>query len=154
LAEAVGINERTILIPHVGARLLMDPDDVWWGEPVPAGRILVDGKGVGDVGPVVLRDRKTMADDGILVIIVAVSRQTGEVLREVELVTRGLVYIDENEEFLEEVAARVHELIEEAEPEVREDEELFADWLRRKTRRFIQKKLERRPLVVPVIYEL
>lgn len=154
LAEAVGIAEKKILISHVGARLLMDAEDVWWGEPVPAGRILVDGKGVGDVGPVVLRDRKTMADDGILVIIVAVSRQTGEVLREVELVTRGLVYIDENEEFLEEVAARVHELIEEAEPEVREDEELFADWLRRKTRRFIQKKLERRPLVVPVIYEL
>jgi ribonuclease J len=140
LAEALGMDERKILIPHVGARLLMDADGAWWGEPVPAGRIL--------------RDRRTMADDGILVIIVAVSRQTGEVLREVELVTRGLVYIDENEEFLGEIAARVHELIEEAEPEVREDEELFADWLRRKTRRFVQKKLERRPLVVPVIYEL
>ncbi|OGD72357.1 MAG: hypothetical protein A2Y64_00575 [Candidatus Coatesbacteria bacterium RBG_13_66_14] len=154
LVESLGMDERKILIPHVGARLLMDAEGAWWGEPVPAGRILVDGKGVGDVGPIVLRDRRTMADDGILVIIVAVSRQTGEVLREVELVTRGLVYIDENEAFLGEVAARVHELIEEAEPEVREDRELFADWLRRKTRRFIQKKLERRPLVVPVIYEL
>jgi ribonuclease J len=154
LVEAQGMDERKILIPHVGARLLMDAEGAWWGEPVPAGRILVDGKGVGDVGPIVLRDRRTMADDGILVIIVAVSRQTGEILREVELVTRGLVYIDENEELLAEVTARVHELIEEAEPEVREDRELFADWLRRKTRRFIQKKLERRPLVVPVIYEL
>ncbi|MCX7021425.1 MAG: ribonuclease J [bacterium] len=154
LVEALGMDERKILIPHVGARLLLDAEGAWWGEPVPAGRILVDGKGVGDVGPIVLRDRRTMADDGILVIIVAVSRQTGEILREVELVTRGLVYIDENEAFMGELSARVHELIAEAEPEVREDRELFADWLRRKTRRFIQKKLERRPLVVPVIYEL
>ncbi len=154
LAKSHGFPDDRIIVPHLGGRLLAQGDDVWWDTPVPAGRVLVDGKGVGDIGPIVLHDRKTMADDGILVIIVAISKQTGEVLREVELVTRGLVYVDESEDFLAEVAERVHELIEDASPEAREDEELLGDWLRRKTRRFIQKKLERRPLVVPVIYEL
>ncbi len=154
IALEAGLEERAVYTPHLGARLLLDEGGLHWGEPVTAGRVLVDGKGVGDVGPIVLRDRMTMADDGILVIIVIIRRQSGEVLREVELVTRGLVYIDENEAFLEDVTEKIHELIQSAEVDVREDEELLGDWLRRKTRRFIQKRLERRPLVVPVIYEL
>ncbi len=154
LARRAGFDERRIFLPHLGARLVLDADGLHWDTPVEAGRVLVDGKGVGDIGPIVLRDRRTMSDDGILVIIVILRRQSGEVLREIELVTRGLVYIDENEDFLAEVTEFIHELIQQAEPDVREDEELLGDWLRRKTRRFIQKRLERRPLVVPVIYEL
>ena len=82
------------------------------GERVPAGMVLVDGLGVGDVGPVVLRDRRILAEDGILMCVVTIDSHTGEILAGPDLISRGFVHMDESRDFLDEAADRVADALE------------------------------------------
>lgn len=102
LAQSMGIDSKNIVLADNGTQLEVSDDFIRFGENVPAGRILVDGLGVGDVGSVVLRDRKLLAKDGLLIVVATLDSVTGELLSGPDIVSRGFVYMRESEALIEE----------------------------------------------------
>lgn len=100
LAEGMGMDKENIVVASIGDIIEFDRNSAKIVGTVPSGRVLVDGLGVGDVGNVVLRDRKHLAQDGLIVAVAVVDSKTGNLLTEPEIVTRGFVYIRENEELM------------------------------------------------------
>ena len=116
--------------------------------------MLVDGKGVGDVGAVVLRDRQLLADAGMLVVALTIDRETGAIVAGPEIASRGFVYMKEAEDLMDEVKTAVREaLAARQEPEVI-DKELIGATVRSAVRRFINQRFQRKPVVLPVILEI
>ena len=120
---------------------------------VPAGYQYVDGI-VGDVGRGVLRDRRNLAEEGLVVVIVTVDKVTGEVVTGPEIVTRGWVYAPEAEELLEEAKAAVLESLREAADEGATDFDTLRRHARRSLGKFIHERTRRRPAVIPVVMEV
>ena len=119
----------------------------------PVGRVLVDGKGVGDVGAVVLRDRQLLAQDGMVVVAVTVDRGTGEIIAGPEIASRGWVYERESETVLAEARAALREALGAGEREEPMTREALVALLRGTLRRFISQRYERKPIVLPIILE-
>ena len=119
-----------------------------------SGRVFVDGKGIGDVGEIVLKDRKHLSEDGMVVVIIAINQGTGEIIYGPDIVTRGFVFEDESQEYLDETRKIVLDTLAGVNLEV------MADWnevkmeVRRVLRRFFNKTIERRPVILPVILEM
>ena len=105
LAQTMGMDPKNIFISDIGKVLELTKATCKWGGTVPSGRILVDGTGVGDVGSVVLRDRKHLAQDGMLVVVVNISSEDGSVITGPDIITRGFVYVKESENLMEELRA-------------------------------------------------
>ena len=120
----------------------------------PAGRVFVDGKGIGDVGQVVLRDRQLWAEAGMVVVALTVDKTTGSVVAGPEIASRGFVYMKESEDLMEEVKQAVREaLAARQEPEVI-DRELIGAVVRSAVRRFINQRFDRKPVVIPLVLEV
>jgi ribonuclease J len=154
LAESVGIpRDRIFLIEDgLGLELAKSGARVLGGYP--AGRVLVDGKGIGDVGTVVLRDRQLLAEAGMVVIALTVDKTTGAIVAGPEIASRGFVYMKEADELMDEVKSAVRDaLAAREEPEVI-DKELIGAIVRSAVRRFINQRFQRKPVVLPVILEV
>jgi len=123
-------------------------------EHVPAFYVMVDGLGVGDVGEVVLRDRRTLAQEGMIVIILSLSRQSGRLLKNPDIISRGFIYLKENQELLEEVRRKIRGII----GKIPGGQTLDADYVKTLIRdqigQFLYNKTERRPMILPVVIEI
>src|SRR5215813_4866124 len=120
----------------------------------PASRVFVDGKGIGDVGQVVLRDRQLLAEAGMVVVALTIDKTTGSVVAGPDIASRGFVYVKESEELMEEVKQAVREaLAAREEPEVI-DRELIGAVVRSAVRRFINQRFDRKPVVIPLVLEI
>jgi ribonuclease J len=119
----------------------------------PAGRVLIDGPGLGEVADEVLRDRRHLAEDGLLIPVLAINKQTGSLEGAPEMITRGLVLEPDADALLGEAARVVADAIEQTSVEERTDSGLIKDKIRAELRRFFRKRAGRRPLVLPVIME-
>ncbi|CAN5461101.1 ribonuclease J [soil metagenome] len=150
LAVGVGVDEDHILICEDGDQLELSDSGLRRVASVPAGYLYVDGSGVGDVGQGVLRDRRVLAEEGVVVVIVTVDAKSGEVLSGPEIITRGWVYAPEAEDLLEEARARVLAGIEEADDT---DVETLKRHARRALGAFVSERTRRRPMIVPVVME-
>ena len=154
LAEQVGIPEENILIASNGSVIELSKEKMVCSETVQAGRVLVDGLGVGDVGSIVLRDRKHLADDGIIVVAVSIDRITREVVSGPDVVSRGFVYVKESEELIKDINELVCDILE------RCYINNIRDWNTVKTRikegvsRFLFTRTKRSPMILPVIMEV
>ncbi|MBE6750689.1 MAG: ribonuclease J [Ruminococcaceae bacterium] len=154
LAEQMGIEKENILIGTNGSVIELTNDKMTCSEVVPAGRVLVDGLGVGDVGSIVLRDRKHLSDDGIIIITVTIDKLTREVLSGPDVVSRGFIYVKESEEFMSEINELVCDILE------RCYINNVRDWNTLKTRikdgvsRFLFTRTKRSPMILPVIMEV
>jgi len=154
LAEGVGIPKDRIFLIEDGLGLEVTASGARVLAPYPAGPVLVDGKGVGDVGSVVLRDRQLLAEAGMLVIALTVDRVTGSIVAGPEIASRGFVYMKEADALMDEVKAAVRDaLAARQEPEVF-DRELVGAMVRSAARRFINQRFQRKPVVLPVILEV
>jgi ribonuclease J len=154
LAESVGIPKDRIFLVEDGLGLELAQSGARVLGRYPAGRVLVDGKGVGDVSAVVLRDRQLLAESGMVVVALTIDRQTGAILAGPEIVSRGFVYVKEADDLMEEVKTAVREaLAAREEPEVI-DKELIGAIVRSAVRRFITQRFDRKPVVLPVILEI
>ncbi|HET9922682.1 MAG TPA: ribonuclease J [Methylomirabilota bacterium] len=154
LAEGVGIPKDRIFLIEDGFGLEVTASGTRVLGPYPAGPVLVDGKGVGDVGSVVLRDRQLLAEGGMLVVALTIDRTTGAIVAGPEIVSRGFVYMKEADALMEEVKAAVRDaLASRQEPEV-VDRELGGAMVRSAARRFITQRFQRKPVVLPVILEV
>jgi ribonuclease J len=154
LAEGVGIPKDRIFLIEDGLALEVTASGTRVLGGYPAGPVLVDGKGVGDVGSVVLRDRQLLAEAGMLVIALTIDRSTGSIVAGPEIASRGFVYMKEADALMEEVKTAVRDaLAGRQEPEVF-DHELVGAMVRSAARRFINQRFQRKPIVLPVILEV
>lgn len=154
LAQSVGIPvERTFLLED-GQVLQLDAAGASVVEPVHAGRVFVDGKGVGDVEDVVLRDRRHLSSDGLVLAILAIDQQTGAVIQGPDLVTRGFIPEQDTQEYLERARGVVLDALAQITPESRADSLEVKEEVRKALKRFFTKTLERRPVIVPFVMEM
>ncbi|MBI2527999.1 MAG: ribonuclease J [Candidatus Rokubacteria bacterium] len=154
LAERMGIPASRIFLLEDGLGLELTRSGARVLSGYPAERVFVDGKGVGDIGAVVLRDREILAESGMVVVALTIDRQTGAIVAGPEIVSRGFVYVKEADDLMAEVKEAIRDaLAAREEPEVL-DRELFGAIVRSAVRRFINQRFQRKPIVLPVILEV
>jgi ribonuclease J len=153
LAHEVGVPAEHIFVVEDGQGIELTKTSARLLERVPLLRVLVDGKGVGDVGPVVLRDRQLLAEEGMVVVAVTVNRASGAIVAGPEIVSRGWVYEREAEAVLEDARTAVREALAER-GEAPLGREALVALLRGTLRRFITQRYDRKPVVLPVVLEV
>ncbi len=154
LAESVGIPRDCVFLVEDGVGLELSKSGARVLTGYPTGRIFVDGKGIGDVGQVVLRDRQLLAEAGMVVVALTIDKVSGSVVAGPEIASRGFVYMKESDELMEEVKGAVRDaLAAREEPEVI-DRELIGAIVRSAVRRFINQRFDRKPVVIPLVLEV
>ncbi len=154
LASAVGVSESRIFLLDDGDILEFTGDSGRIVGKAPAGRVFVDGKGIVDVGDAVLRDRQLLARDGIVVVVMGVDRHRGKVVAGPQILSRGFVYEQDSETLLDEMKAVVSSMLVRASEEELTDSALIQQQIRTALKKFLQKEMERRPVIEPVIMEV
>lgn len=154
LAEAMDLPGLHAIVIDNGQPLLLSENGMRLEARVETGRIFVDGKGVGDLGAPELRDRSHLASHGMVVVLLALSQATGEILYGPELLTRGFVPEAESRVYLEAACEVVRQTLAEHSPAARGDQEEIKTEVRKALRRFFNRTIERRPVILPVIMEL
>jgi len=154
LAQKVGIAEERCVLALNGDVVTFNGDGCAIDGTVETGRVFVDGKGIGDVGEVVLKDRKHLSEDGMVVVIIAINQATGEIIYGPDIVSRGFVFEDESQEFLDEAKKVVLDTLASVNVEVMGEWGEVKQEVRRILRRFFNKTIERRPVILPLILEM
>ncbi len=154
IAQKLGMPRENIFLVDPGTVLELSSGKASITGEVTAGKIMVDGLGVGDVGNVVLRDRRLLAEEGIVIVVVALEPQKGELLSGPEIVTRGFVYVRESEEMLEEARAAVARRVASLKAEQLLDWNVVKSHVRDEAASFFFEKTGRRPMIMPVIIEV
>lgn len=152
LAAEMGVVDSFVL--EDGNVLEIDAAGARQVESVASGRVFVDGKGVGDVGDVVLRDRRHLSDGGLVLAILAVNQHTGEIISGPDLISRGFVFEDDSQPYFERAKEAVLEALAALAPESRTALAEVKEEMRKTLRRYFKKTLERRPVILPVVMEL
>ncbi len=154
LAESMGINKDNIFIMSSGDVLSLDCESAEVVDKVPAGALLVDGLGVGDVGNIVLRDRQNLAENGIIIVVMTLEKYTNQVLSGPDIVSRGFVYVRESENLMDEAKEVVTDAVNEC------VDNNISDWgkikmvVRDTLSDFLWKKMKRNPMILPIIMEV
>jgi ribonuclease J len=151
LATKVGMDPDRVMVCEDGDSVLLTDDGLERSDPVPAGYLYVDGI-VGDVSHGVLRDRRVLADEGVVVVVVAIDVVTGTVITGPEVITRGWIHAPEAEDLLDEATETIRAAVDEALVESR-DIETLQQVVRRTAGRFVNQRTKRRPMIVPVVME-
>ena len=153
LALEMGIPDENIFISDIGKVLELDKKSAHFAGTVPSGKILVDGYGVGDVGNIVLRDRKHLSQDGLIVVVASIDTFSSFLLSEPEVVSRGFVYVRENEELIDEIKQLATDIICRCLDRPRCDRMELKNALRDDLTKFLYAKTKRKPMVLPIIME-
>ena len=156
LAKSTGMLEKNVIVPENGNVVDLSKNEIHIEKKtVPSNYIMVDGLGVGDVGEVVLRDRQSLAKDGMFVIIAVVDRQKGEVKGSPDIISRGFVYLRESKDLLHQVRRQVIDIVHKSVGTGGAVNWVYVrDNVRNKITDFLFLKTERRPMVLPVIIEV
>ena len=153
-AVSVGIPPENIFIMNNGRVMEINEDAAQMTGTVQSGKILVDGLGVGDVGNIVLKDRQHLAQDGLIIIVITMDSNTGEVLAGPDIISRGFVYVRESEGLMDEAKEIVKDVLRECE------ESNITDWaslkskVRDELRSYLYEKTKRKPMILPIIMEI
>lgn len=152
LAREMGIPPENVFVVENGQVVEFNRNGARLAGRVPAGRVLVDGLGIGDVGDIVLRDRRQLSQDGILIAVVTINHESGRVVAGPDIVSRGFVYVRESEQLMEEAKARVREALDHCQG--------VSEWAPIKARvrdvlgKFLFERTGRRPMILPIIMEV
>ncbi len=154
LAQQVGIPAANIFITEIGNVIEFTGQEAKLTGSVPSGRVLIDGLGIGDIGNIVLRDRKMLSEDGILIVVVTINPSTGDILAGPDIVTRGFVYVRDSEELISGVKQVIKEAL------LLCQQEKITQWATLKNRikdaagKDLYKKTKRRPMIISIIQEV
>lgn len=154
LAIKLGKDSSNIIIPDIGDVIEVSRDSIKKNGTVSSGNVFVDGLGVGDVGNIVLRDRKHLSQDGILTVVVTIEKETGTVIAGPDIISRGFVYVRESEDLMDQARDIVKDSLKQCE------EKHITDWATLKTnikedlRNFLYEKTKRKPMILPIIMEI
>lgn len=152
LARYMGMSDRNIFLSEIGKVLEIDANGPHWGGTVPSGRVLVDGYGVGDVGNIVLRDRRHLAQDGLIVVVATVDFYNRQLISGPDIVSRGFVYVRESEELMEEAKQIALDAVTDALDDwENSDRMLLKKRVKDDLTRFLYNKTKRKPMILPVI---
>lgn len=154
LAEEMGIPHKNVILGVNGAVIELTKNAINWNETVPAGRVFVDGLGVGDVGSIVLRDRKHLSDNGIIVVTVAIDKVSREVVSGPDILSRGFVYVKESEDLMNEINDVVCDILERCYIHNVRDWATIKLKIKDGVSRFLFTRTKRSPMVLPVIMEV
>ena len=153
-AKLMGINESNIFMLTNGRVLEMNQDECKFNGTVPSGKVLVDGLGVGDVGNIVLRDRQHLAQDGLIVIVLTMDSQTGEVVAGPDVISRGFVYVRESENLMDDVKSVVRHEVALCEERGIRDWSTIKTTVKENLRDYLFIKTKRNPMIIPIIMEV
>ncbi|MDU5105984.1 MULTISPECIES: ribonuclease J [unclassified Clostridium] len=154
LAVSLGLPEENVLIPENGGVIEVNRNSIRKNGTVSAGQVFVDGLGVGDVGNIVLRDRKHLSQDGILTVVVTLSKENNSIIAGPDIISRGFVYVRESEGLMDEAKEIVKDVLRECE------ESNITDWaslkskVRDELRSYLYEKTKRKPMILPIIMEI
>ena len=150
----MGTPSENIFVPDLGRVLEIDADGARWSGSVQSGRVLVDGTGVGDVGNVVLRDRILLSQDGLIVVSAAVDLMARDIITPPDIYTRGFIYVKESEELMDEMREVALDALERAVYSYTKDLADIRGEVKEALAKFVNKKIKRRPMILPVILEV
>lgn len=155
VAKEMGYKDNHVFVPDNGQIMTFKHGEgVLTDEKVDASYVFVDGLGVGDVSQIVLRDRQVLAADGMVVVIVQVERKTGKLVGSPDIISRGFVFMKENRELIEATRRKVKKLVNNKDPKSAADTNYIRNQLRDEVGKFLFKKTERRPMILPVVIEV
>ena len=154
LAQSMGMNPKNIFIGEIGTQFELSSKTCKVKATVPAGKVFVDGTGVGDVGSVVLRDRKHLAQDGMIVVCVNLNADDGSIITGPDIITRGFVYVKESEALMEELQQVAMEAIERCQRKRSRDWATIKSAIKNDINGYLYKTTKRNPMILPVITEI
>mgnify|MGYP001030194334 CR=1 FL=1 len=154
LAMELGMPRENIFIASNGSVIEFTKNSGSINQYVQSGNILVDGLGIGDVGNIVLRDRKHLSEDGLIVVVVTMSKQEGKVIAGPDIISRGFVYVRESEDLMEEARKIVRDVLSECEKRNITDWATLKSSIRDALRGFIYERIKRNPMILPIIMEV
>ena len=154
LAQEMGMHPNNILISDIGKVIELSPKGAKITGSVTAGQVFVDGYGVGDVGSVVLRDRRHLAQDGVIVVVLSMSGEDGSLVSGPDIITRGFVYVKESEGLMEELRQVALEAIESVDSRYSTDWSAIKSAIKGDLSGYLYKKTKRSPMILPVIMEV
>lgn len=154
LAQSLGMSPENTFVMENGKTLELNDEGAKITTKVPSGKIYVDGLGVGDVGNIVLRDRKHLAQDGLIVIVVTIDSDNGSVVAGPDIISRGFVYVRESEGLIEEVRELVKKSLEKSEQNQITDWSTLKTNMRESIRGYLYEKTKRNPMILPVVMEV
>lgn len=154
LAERVGVLRENIILGNIGEVYEISENGITHTETVPSGQIMVDGYGVGDVGSVVLRDRRLLSQDGIVIVVFTVDAAEGMLISGPDIVSRGFVYVKESEELIAEACVAAREVIEKYNDYYYKDWAVIKSKIKDEVARVLYKKTKRSPMVLPIVMEV
>lgn len=154
LAEQMGVDKKNILVTEIGRPIEIGATSARLINSVPSGRVLVDGLGIGDVGTAVLRDRKHLAEDGLLVVVVTMDRESGVVIAGPDIVSRGFIYVKEADDLMEHLRTLCQKALEQCARDDVRDWSTMKNVLKNELGEFLFKKTKRSPMILPVIMEI
>ena len=154
LAQQMGMDPRNVLIADIGQVMELTPKTAKITGTVTAGRVFVDGYGVGDVGSVVLRDRRHLAQDGMIVVVLSLSGEDGALVSGPDIITRGFVYVKESEGLMEELRQVTLEALESVDVRYAKDWSAIKGVIKGDLSNYLYKKTKRSPMILPVIMEV
>ncbi|KMT51336.1 ribonuclease J [Bacillus cytotoxicus] len=154
LAESVGVQKENIFIIKNGDVVDIRKQVAYQSRRIPAGNIYVDGLGIGDVGNALLRDRKQLSEDGMLIIVITLSKTDGDMISEPDIISRGFIYVRDSEEFLKEINHSVVETIQRLQQSYTGQWSILKKEIREKLGQFIYTSTKRKPMILPIIIEV
>ncbi|WP_412729243.1 ribonuclease J [Cytobacillus praedii] len=154
LALECGLTDDQIFIPEKGEVVELADEKIHPAGRIPAGNVLIDGSGVGDVGNIVLRDRKLLSQDGILLVVVTLNKKEKKISAGPEIISRGFVYVRESEELLVEATKRVRDIVERSISKDSFDWTGIKQDMRDELNQYLFEKTKRRPMILPIIMEV
>jgi ribonuclease J len=154
LAEGLGIPRNRIFIPEIGKVMEFGQRFSRTTETVPAGSVIIDGLGVGDVGNVVLRDRKLLSQDGLFIVVVTMSAETGELVSGPEIISRGFVYMRESTDLLERARKIIMDEIDDCVAKQMTDWTTLKGRIKKALRTYLYELTKRSPMILPIIIDI
>ncbi|TQQ84182.1 ribonuclease J [Peptacetobacter hominis] len=154
LAEEIGMSEENIFVISTGDVVEAGIDGAAVKGRVPTGNILVDGLGVGDVGNIVLRDRKHLSEDGLMTIVVTISKDEGKVLAGPDIISRGFVYVRESEDLMDGAKQIVRDVLGECEEKSIKEWAYLKNNIKDQLKEYLYQKTKRNPMILPIIMEV
>lgn len=154
IAKSLGMPKENIVIGENGCIIELTKNSIGINGKVPSGKVLVDGLGVGDVGNIVLRDRRQLSQDGIMIVVVTIEKETCRVVSGPDIVSRGFVYVREAEGLMDEARDKVQLALERCEENGVSEWSAIKSTVRDSLGRFLYERTRRRPMILPIIMEI
>ena len=154
LANELGMPQQNVFVMQTGQVLELDRNSARVTTTVPTGNVLVDGLGVGDVGNIVLRDRKHLSEDGLMIVVVTISKEDGKVLAGPDIISRGFVYVRESEDLMDGAKNVIKDVLHECEEKNIKEWAYLKNNIKENLKEYLYTKTNRNPMILPIIMEV